>query len=36
MMGEVFLDALIDTLRILPFLLVMNLIVEIIDRKSVV
>ena len=33
-MGDVFLDALIDTLKILPFLLLMNFIIEIIEYKS--
>ncbi len=33
-MGDVFLDALIDTLKILPFLLFMNFIIEIIEYKS--
>ena len=33
-MGEVFLDALIDTLKVLPFLLLMNFIIEIIEYKS--
>lgn len=34
MMGEVFLDALLDTLKILPFLLVMNLIIEVVEHGS--
>lgn len=33
-MGEVLLDALIDTLKVLPFLLIMNFIIEIIEYKS--
>ena len=27
-MGEVFLDAFLDTLKILPFLLIMNFLIE--------
>lgn len=33
-MGEVFLDAFIDTLKVLPFLLIMNFIIEILEYKS--
>lgn len=33
-MGDVFLDALIDTLWVLPFLLVMNFLIEIIEHTS--
>lgn len=33
-MGEVFLDALIDTLKVLPFLLVMNFLIELLEYKS--
>ncbi len=33
-MGDVFLDAFIDTLLILPFLLVMNFAIELIEYKS--
>ncbi len=33
-MGEVFLDAFLDTLKVLPFLLVMNFLIEIIEYKS--
>lgn len=33
-MAGVFLDALLDTLKILPFLLVMNLIIELIEHGS--
>ena len=33
-MGDVFLDALLDTLKILPFLLVMNLIIELVEHSS--
>lgn len=33
-MGEVFLDAFLDTLLILPFLLVMNFIIELIEYRS--
>ncbi len=33
-MGEVLLDALIDTLIILPFLLAMNIIIELIEYKT--
>lgn len=33
-MGDVFLDALLDTLKILPFLLVMNLIIELVEHGS--
>lgn len=33
-MGDVFLDALLDTLKILPFLLVMNLLIELIEHGS--
>lgn len=33
-MGDVFLDAIIDTLKVLPFLLIMNFIIEILEYKS--
>ena len=33
-MGEVFLDAFLDTLTVLPFLLIMNLLIEILENKS--
>ena len=33
-MGEVFLDALIDTLWVLPFLLIMNLLIELLEIKT--
>lgn len=33
-MGEVFLDAFIDTLWVLPFLLIMNALIEIVEHKS--
>ncbi len=33
-MGEVLLDALIDTLIILPFLLAMNIIIELVEYKT--
>lgn len=33
-MGEVFLDALLDTLMVLPFLLIMNLLIEVLEHKS--
>ncbi|MCH5155061.1 MAG: arsenic efflux protein [Clostridiales bacterium] len=33
-MGEVFLDAFLDTLKVLPFLLIMNLLIEILEYKS--
>ncbi len=33
-MGEVFLDAFLDTLKILPFLLVMNFLIEFIEYRS--
>lgn len=33
-MGEVFLDALIDTLIILPFLLAMNMLIEFVEYKT--
>ncbi len=33
-MGEVFLDAFLDTLKVLPFLLIMNFIIEILEYKS--
>ncbi|MDE7107756.1 MAG: arsenic efflux protein [Clostridiales bacterium] len=33
-MGEVFLDAFLDTLKVLPLLLIMNFIIEILEYKS--
>ncbi len=33
-MGDVFLDAFLDTLKILPFLLVMNFLIEFIEYRS--
>ena len=33
-MGDVFLDALIDTLWVVPFLLIMNALIEVIEYKS--
>lgn len=33
-MGDVLLDALLDTLKVLPFLLVMNFVIEIVEYKS--
>ncbi|MDE6201214.1 MAG: arsenic efflux protein [Clostridiales bacterium] len=33
-MGEVFLDAFLDTLKVLPFLLIMNFIIEVLEYKS--
>ncbi len=33
-MGDVLLDALLDTLKVLPFLLVMNFLIELIEYKS--
>lgn len=33
-MGEVFLDAFIDTLLVLPFLLIMNFIIELLEYRS--
>lgn len=33
-MGDVFLDALIDTLWVVPFLLIMNALIEIVEHKS--
>ena len=33
-MGEVFLDAFLDTLKVLPFLLIMNFIIELLEYKS--
>ncbi|MBD5131367.1 MAG: arsenic efflux protein [Clostridiales bacterium] len=33
-MGEVFLDAFIDTLWVLPFLLIMNFIIELVEYRS--
>ncbi len=33
-MGDVFLDAFLDTLKILPFLLAMNLLLELIESKA--
>ncbi|MCH5351432.1 MAG: arsenic efflux protein [Clostridiales bacterium] len=33
-MGEVFLDAFLDTLKVLPFLLVMNFLIEFIEYRS--
>lgn len=33
-MGEVFLDAFIDTLKVLPFLLIMNFLIELLEYKS--
>lgn len=33
-MGEVFLDAFLDTLTVLPFLLIMNLLIEVLEHKS--
>lgn len=33
-MGEVFLDAFLDTLWVLPFLLVMNFLIELLEYKS--
>lgn len=33
-MGDVFLDALLDTLKILPFLLVMNFLIEFVEYKT--
>lgn len=33
-MGDVFLDAFIDTLKVLPFLLIMNFLIELIEYKS--
>ena len=34
MMGDVFLDAFLDTLKILPFLLVMNFVIELLEYTS--
>lgn len=33
-MGDVFLDAFIDTLWVVPFLLIMNALIEIVEHKS--
>ncbi|MDE7165104.1 MAG: arsenic efflux protein [Clostridiales bacterium] len=33
-MGEVFLDAFLDTLKVLPFLLIMNFIIELLEYRS--
>lgn len=33
-MGEVFLDALLDTLKVLPFLLVMNFLIEFVEYRT--
>lgn len=33
-MGEVFLDAALDTLKLLPFLLAMNIFIELLERRS--
>ena len=33
-MGEVFLDAFLDTLKVLPFLLIMNFLIELLEYKS--
>ncbi len=33
-MGDVFLDAFTDTLKILPFLLLMNILIEILEHRS--
>lgn len=33
-MGEVFLDAFIDTLWVVPFLLIMNALIEVVEHKS--
>lgn len=33
-MGDVFLDAFLDTLKILPFLLIMNFIIELLEYRS--
>ena len=33
-MGDVFLDAFIDTLKVLPFLLALNLLLELVERKA--
>ena len=33
-MGEVFLDAFVDTLKVLPFLLIMNFLIELLEYKS--
>lgn len=33
-MGDVFLDAFLDTLKVLPFLLVMNFLIEFIEYRS--
>lgn len=33
-MGEVFLDAFLDTLKILPFLLIMNFLIEFVEYRS--
>lgn len=33
-MGEVFLDAFLDTLKILPFLLIMNFIIELLEYRT--
>ena len=33
-MGDVFLDAFLDTLKILPFLLVMNFVIELLEYTS--
>ena len=33
-MGEVFLDAFIDTLKVLPFLLIMNFVIEFLEYRS--
>ncbi|MCH5164915.1 MAG: arsenic efflux protein [Clostridiales bacterium] len=33
-MGEVFLDAFLDTLKVLPFLLIMNFLIEILEYRS--
>ena len=33
-MGEVFFDAFLDTLKVLPFLLIMNFIIELLEYRS--
>lgn len=33
-MGEVFLDAFLDTLKVLPFLLIMNFLIELLEYRS--
>lgn len=33
-MGDVFLDAFLDTLKVLPFLLLMNFLIELLEYKS--